>query len=125
MYKSAAVMSCCCLVVYLYRCAGVLSCTGVLLWRGFTLDQIMNQCCGNVEDHSKGRQMPIHYGSRDLNFVTISSPLATQMPQGKYENTLNITSLVPSTLLDMHMLQDEHRVTNPVSHAVLVISTML
>jgi hypothetical protein len=30
----------------------------------------------------KGKQMPIHYGSRDLNFVTISSPLATQMPQG-------------------------------------------
>lgn len=25
--------------------------------------------------------MPIHYGSRDLNFVTISSPLSTQMPQ--------------------------------------------
>ena len=25
--------------------------------------------------------MPVHYGSKDLNFVTISSPLATQMPQ--------------------------------------------
>merc|ERR1712037_912644 len=25
--------------------------------------------------------MPIHYGSTDLSFVTISSPLATQMPQ--------------------------------------------
>ncbi|KAL8562750.1 hypothetical protein ACOMHN_022625 [Nucella lapillus] len=29
----------------------------------------------------KGRQMPVHYGSKDLHFVTISSPLATQMPQ--------------------------------------------
>ncbi|XP_076354145.1 branched chain keto acid dehydrogenase E1 subunit alpha [Tachypleus tridentatus] len=54
---------------------------GVLMWRGFTLDQFMNQCYGNQEDFGKGRQMPVHYGSRDLNFITISSPLATQMPQ--------------------------------------------
>lgn len=25
--------------------------------------------------------MPVHYGSADLNFVTISSPLTTQLPQ--------------------------------------------
>lgn len=25
--------------------------------------------------------MPVHYGSKELNFVSISSPLATQMPQ--------------------------------------------
>ncbi|KAK7104546.1 2-oxoisovalerate dehydrogenase subunit alpha, mitochondrial-like [Littorina saxatilis] len=54
---------------------------GVLLWRGFSLDQFMNQCYGNAHDLGKGRQMPVHYGSKDLNFVTISSPLATQMPQ--------------------------------------------
>ncbi|XP_046370174.2 2-oxoisovalerate dehydrogenase subunit alpha, mitochondrial-like [Haliotis rufescens] len=54
---------------------------GVLMWRGFTLDQFMNQCYGNAGDVGKGRQMPVHYGSRDLNFITISSPLATQMPQ--------------------------------------------
>jgi len=29
----------------------------------------------------KGRQMPVHYGSNELNFHTISSPLATQLPQ--------------------------------------------
>lgn len=29
----------------------------------------------------KGKQMPVHYGSSALNFVTISSPLGTQMPQ--------------------------------------------
>ena len=56
---------------------------GVLMYRGFTLDQFMNQCYANVEDGGKGKQMPVHYGSRDLNFVTISSPLATQLPQGK------------------------------------------
>lgn len=52
------------------------------MWRGFTLDQFMNQCYGNSADGGKGKQMPVHYGSRELNFVTISSPLGTQMPQG-------------------------------------------
>jgi hypothetical protein len=55
---------------------------GVLMYRGFTLEQFCNQCYSNIEDLGRGRQMPIHYGSRDLSFVTISSPLATQMPQG-------------------------------------------
>lgn len=41
----------------------------------------LDQCYGNLDDKSKGRQMPVHYGSKDLNFVTISSPLSTQMPQ--------------------------------------------
>jgi 2-oxoisovalerate dehydrogenase E1 component alpha subunit len=54
---------------------------GVLMWRGFSLNEFMNQCYGNIEDPAKGRQMPVHYGSKKLNFVTISSPLATQMPQ--------------------------------------------
>jgi 2-oxoisovalerate dehydrogenase E1 component alpha subunit len=54
---------------------------GVLMHRGFTLDQIMNQCYSNELDLGKGRQMPIHYGSREINFHTISSPLGTQLPQ--------------------------------------------
>ncbi|RKO96813.1 hypothetical protein CAUPRSCDRAFT_10020 [Caulochytrium protostelioides] len=54
---------------------------GVLLHRGFTLDEFMNQCYSNARDEGKGRQMPIHYGSKRLNFHTISSPLATQIPQ--------------------------------------------
>jgi 2-oxoisovalerate dehydrogenase E1 component alpha subunit len=41
----------------------------------------MAQCYGNTDDYGKGRQMPVHYGSKDLHFVTISSTLATQMPQ--------------------------------------------
>ena len=52
------------------------------MYRGFGLQQFCHQCYGNSEDLGKGKQMPIHYGSKDLNFVTISSPLATQMPQG-------------------------------------------
>ncbi|KAJ1803606.1 hypothetical protein LPJ75_005832, partial [Coemansia sp. RSA 2598] len=54
---------------------------GVLLHRGFTIEQFMNQCYSNERDLGKGRQMPVHYGTRELNFQTISSPLATQIPQ--------------------------------------------
>uniref|UniRef100_A0A915N5D4 2-oxoisovalerate dehydrogenase subunit alpha n=1 Tax=Meloidogyne javanica TaxID=6303 RepID=A0A915N5D4_MELJA len=48
--------------------------TGVLLWRGFSLDQCMNQCYGNKLDPGKGKQMPVHYGDAGLNFVTIKLP---------------------------------------------------
>lgn len=48
---------------------------GVLVWRGFTITQFIDQCYGNVDDEGKGRQMPVHYGSKELNFMTISSPL--------------------------------------------------
>ncbi|KAG1761409.1 thiamine diphosphate-binding protein [Suillus occidentalis] len=42
--------------------------TGVLLWRGFTLDGIMAQVFGNHEDSSKGRQVAVHYGSKQHHF---------------------------------------------------------
>lgn len=54
---------------------------GLLMWRGFTLEQFTDQCFSNKADLGKGRQMPIHYGSRALNYQTISSPLGTQIPQ--------------------------------------------
>jgi 2-oxoisovalerate dehydrogenase E1 component alpha subunit len=54
---------------------------GLLMWRGFTLQQFTDQCFSNASDLGKGRQMPIHYGSRALNYQTISSPLGTQIPQ--------------------------------------------
>ncbi|KAJ6224127.1 hypothetical protein RDWZM_002672 [Blomia tropicalis] len=52
---------------------------GVLMWRGFTIEQFVNQCFGNIFDTGKGRQMPIHYGSRELNYMTIKSTLTSQM----------------------------------------------
>jgi len=52
-----------------------------LRFRGFTTKQFMNQMFSNELDLGKGRQMPIHYGCRALNFMTISSPLGTQIPQ--------------------------------------------
>jgi len=51
------------------------------MWRGFTLEQFANQCFSNDADLGKGRQMPVHYGSRALHYQTISSPLGTQIPQ--------------------------------------------
>ncbi|WP_196160208.1 thiamine pyrophosphate-dependent dehydrogenase E1 component subunit alpha [Reinekea sp. G2M2-21] len=54
---------------------------GALRFRGFTAEQFMDQCFSNERDLGKGRQMPIHYGSKALNYMTISSPLATQIPQ--------------------------------------------
>ncbi|BEJ12227.1 hypothetical protein CspHIS471_0206870 [Cutaneotrichosporon sp. HIS471] len=53
-----------------------------LLYRGFSLDRMMAQCFGNVEDDStKGRMMPVHYSAPDLGVHTVTSPLATQLPQ--------------------------------------------
>ncbi|KAM3960070.1 branched chain keto acid dehydrogenase E1 subunit alpha [Aphomia sociella] len=54
---------------------------GVFLYRGLTVTELVNQCYGNYEDEGKGKMMPIHYGSKQHNMVTISSPLSTQMPQ--------------------------------------------
>lgn len=54
---------------------------GVLVQRGFTLKEMMSQLFSNKDDHGKGRNMPVHYGSGKLNVHTISSPLATQIPQ--------------------------------------------
>ncbi|VDC02373.1 unnamed protein product [Peniophora sp. CBMAI 1063] len=55
---------------------------GVLLFRNWGLKAIMNQCFGNHMDKaSKGKQMPVHWGSPEHHFHTISSPLATQIPQ--------------------------------------------
>lgn len=35
---------------------------GVIHHRGFTLQDIVNQCFSNAKDLGKGRQMPVHYG---------------------------------------------------------------
>ncbi len=55
--------------------------SGVLLYRGFSLQQAADQCFSNEMDLGKGRQMPVHYGSSELNYQTVSSPLTTQLPQ--------------------------------------------
>jgi 2-oxoisovalerate dehydrogenase E1 component alpha subunit len=54
---------------------------GALVYRGYKTSQFMDQLFSNVLDPNKGRQMPIHYGDKTLNFMTVSSPLGTQIPQ--------------------------------------------
>ena len=55
---------------------------GMALHRGYPLWTYLSQIFGNADDTStKGRQMPCHYGSRQFGYVTLSSVMATQMPQ--------------------------------------------
>jgi 2-oxoisovalerate dehydrogenase E1 component alpha subunit len=54
---------------------------GAWFWRGYTIEQFVNQLFGNSEDPSKGRQMPVHHSAQWLNLVSISSPVGTQIPQ--------------------------------------------
>jgi pyruvate dehydrogenase E1 component alpha subunit len=53
---------------------------GAALYRGYPLRTFMCQLFGNARDPVKGRQMPVHHSIRSLNFVSISSPVATQIP---------------------------------------------
>ena len=55
---------------------------GMALHRGFSLRTWLAHCFGNEEDTcTKGRQMPCHYGSREHNYITLSSVMTTQFPQ--------------------------------------------
>ena len=54
--------------------------SGIMIARGMTLDELLAQLMANSQDHSRGRSMPSHWGSRALNAVPPSSPLCTQLP---------------------------------------------
>jgi pyruvate dehydrogenase E1 component alpha subunit len=54
---------------------------GAAFYRGYPLRTFLCQLFGNVEDPVKGRQMPVHHSARAQNFVSISSPVGTQIPQ--------------------------------------------
>lgn len=54
---------------------------GVALYRGMSLDSILANMYGTREDPVKGRQMPCHYTDREHNFLSISSPVGTQITQ--------------------------------------------
>ncbi|XP_006813170.1 2-oxoisovalerate dehydrogenase subunit alpha, mitochondrial-like [Saccoglossus kowalevskii] len=54
---------------------------GVLMWRGYTLDEFVDLCLGNEYGHGRGRTNPTLYGSKELHYITLSAPLSTEMPQ--------------------------------------------
>jgi pyruvate dehydrogenase E1 component alpha subunit len=56
--------------------------SAVLLLRGFPLDRYVAQLIGNSLDETHGRQMPCHFSSGRHRFVSLSSPIGTQILQG-------------------------------------------
>ena len=53
----------------------------IALWRGFPLEHYIAQCFGNALDPTHGRQMPCHYSDGPHHYVSLSSPIATQVTQ--------------------------------------------
>ncbi|HTW54871.1 MAG TPA: thiamine pyrophosphate-dependent dehydrogenase E1 component subunit alpha [Thermoplasmata archaeon] len=53
----------------------------VALVRGVPLGTIVDQLYGNARDVTRGRQMPNHFAFRDQHFVSVSSPIGTQITQ--------------------------------------------
>lgn len=52
---------------------------GIVFWRGLSPQQYIHQMFGNAKDILKGRQMPNFTGSRALNVVTGSAPIASNI----------------------------------------------
>ncbi len=55
---------------------------GAALIKGISMETLLYQFMSTAKDIGKGRQMPVHYGDRAVNFVTISSVVASQIPHG-------------------------------------------
>jgi TPP-dependent pyruvate/acetoin dehydrogenase alpha subunit len=54
---------------------------GVYLFRKGSALALLNQLYGNAADLSKGRQLPMHFGDKSVNFMSVSSPVGTQITQ--------------------------------------------
>ena len=51
------------------------------LLKGVAVRTLFDQLWGNATDAVKGRQMPNHFSLRGINWVSISSPIGTQISQ--------------------------------------------
>ena len=54
--------------------------TGVCMWRGTSVQELVCQLIGNAGDVLIGRQMPMHFSDRKVNSVAWSSVIGTQLP---------------------------------------------
>lgn len=54
--------------------------TGLYLYRGTKLVDMMNQCLSNTKDMCKGRQLPVLYHNKEANLFSLSGNLGTQYP---------------------------------------------
>ncbi len=69
------------------------------LLKGIPMQDMVHQCFGNAMDNTKGRQMPVHYSFRSINYYSISSPLGVQIIQAagaayamKYRGTTQVAT---------------------------------
>jgi 2-oxoisovalerate dehydrogenase E1 component alpha subunit len=53
---------------------------GAALFRGYPLRTLLCQLYCNAKDPVKGRQLPAHHTARELNFMSVSSVVGTQIP---------------------------------------------
>jgi pyruvate dehydrogenase E1 component alpha subunit len=53
---------------------------GVAILRGVELSKLFAHLMGNSDDEMLGKQMPSHWGYREVNFVSVASPIATHLP---------------------------------------------
>lgn len=54
---------------------------GAALLKGLPLQQFVDNMFGNARDTVRGRQMPNHYTSRKHRYMSVSSPVGTQITQ--------------------------------------------
>ncbi|AKA48006.1 branched-chain alpha-keto acid dehydrogenase subunit E1 [uncultured archaeon] len=52
----------------------------LMIHRGVPIEVMLDQVFGNSSDLAKGRQMPSHFVARNYNFMSIQSPVATNLP---------------------------------------------
>ena len=52
----------------------------LMLHRVVPMENIISQIMGNSADEAKGRQMPSHYTAKAFHFMSVQSPVATNLP---------------------------------------------